>query len=211
MDPSSSHKSAPNEPDHRRGSSLADFKAYIASLPPTQRWTTDGYPIVNGKYFNLDTGEVTVHIGTYELGPPNITVYWQNRFDTGQVNQFLVTSSTIHSTRNLSEYHIRIGNLLRSGVCKVDSLNATPYSVYDVVTSEVSQKECSGAFEEHGLRCIKHRVTRGSRRSPRELNLDYYHKLTSHLVYRPPLCKGPLYSSMYAGSSRSNECTNPLA
>lgn len=93
-----------------------------------------------------------VYTGSYVLGPPNITVYRQNRFDTGCGNQFLVTSSTIYSTRSLSEYIIRIGDLLKSGVCKMDSLNATPYSVYVVVTSEVSQAEFSGALEEHGLR-----------------------------------------------------------
>jgi hypothetical protein len=151
MDPPSS-ESAPNEPDHARDSPPAQLLAYMASLPPTQRWTTDGYPIVDGKYFNLDTGEVMAHTGTSVLGPPNITVYWQNRFDTGQVNQFLVTRSTIYSTRSLSEYIIRIGNLLRSDVCKVDSLNATPYSVYVVATSEVPQAEFSGALDEHGLR-----------------------------------------------------------
>ncbi|RYP28507.1 hypothetical protein DL767_007186 [Monosporascus sp. MG133] len=152
MDPSSS-ESAHNEPEHPRDSPPADFRAYEASLPPTQRWTTDGYPIVDGKYFNLDTGEVMTHTGSFMGGPPNITVYWQNRFNTGRGNQFLVTTRTIYSTRSLSEYIIRIGDLLRrgSGVCKVDSLNATPYSVYVVVTSEVSQGEFTQALQEHGL------------------------------------------------------------
>ncbi|KAK4148667.1 hypothetical protein C8A00DRAFT_38753 [Chaetomidium leptoderma] len=152
MDPSSS-ESAHNEPEHPHDAPPADFRAYEASLPPTQQWTTDGYPIVDGKYLNLDTGEVLTHTGPSMGGPPNITVYWQNRFSTGRGNQFLVTTRTICSTRSLSEYLIRIGNLLQreSGVCKVDSLNATPYSVYLVVTSEVSQGEFKQALQEHGL------------------------------------------------------------
>ena len=153
--PSSSER-AHNEPEQTRDDSPpAEFREYVASLnvPPTQSWTPDNYPIVDGKYHNLDTGEVMTHTGPVKRGPPNITVYWQNRFATGRGDQFLVTTKTIYSTRSLSEYIIRIGNLLQkgSGVCKVDSLNATPYSVYVVVTSEASQEEFKEALHEHGL------------------------------------------------------------
>ncbi|EAQ83324.1 predicted protein [Chaetomium globosum CBS 148.51] len=152
MNPSSS-EAARNEPEHPPNPPPADFRAFEASLPQTQPWTTDGYPIVDGKYHNLDTGEVMAHTGLMKGGPPNITVYWQNRFATGRGDQFLVVSKTIYSTRSLSEYIIRIGHLLQRGpgVCKVDSLNATPYSVYVVVTSEASQEEFKQALQEHGL------------------------------------------------------------
>lgn len=155
MNPSS-NAPAHNEPQQARDNSPpAEFREHVASLnlPPTQPWTPDGYPIVDGKYHNIDTGEVMAHTGPTRGGPPNITVYWQNRFATGRGDQFLVTSKTIYSTRSLSEYIIRIGNLLQrgSGVCKVDSLNATPYSVYVVVTSEASQEEFKAALQEHGL------------------------------------------------------------
>ncbi|KAH6855045.1 hypothetical protein B0I37DRAFT_45933 [Chaetomium sp. MPI-CAGE-AT-0009] len=145
MDPLHS-ESAHNEPEQ-----LSD--AHLPDVPPTQGWTLDGYPIVDGKYLNLETGEVMTHTGPSKGGPPNITVYWQNRFDTGRGDQFLVTTKTIYTTRSLSEYIIRIGNLLRRGpkVCKVDSLNATRYSVYVVVTSELSQGEFTQALQEHGL------------------------------------------------------------
>ncbi|KAK1830960.1 hypothetical protein QBC39DRAFT_382745 [Podospora conica] len=130
-----------------------DFQAYVDSLPPMQQWTTDGFPIVDNKYLNLNTGEVETHTGRSVGGPPNITVYWQNRTCTGRGDQFLVTTRTIYSTRSLGEYIIRIGDLLRKGpgVCKLDSLNATPYSVYLVVSSELSGAEFSQALQEHGL------------------------------------------------------------
>lgn len=145
MDPPH-NESAHNEPEQLHDAS--------PEVPPTQGWTTDAnYPIVDGKYLNLDTGEVMTHTGPSMGGPPNITVYWQSRFNTGRGNQFLVTTKTIYTTRSLSEYIIRIGNFLRRGpsVCKVDSLNATPYSVYVVVTSEVSQGEFTQALQEHDL------------------------------------------------------------
>ncbi|KAK4235552.1 hypothetical protein C8A03DRAFT_46332 [Achaetomium macrosporum] len=117
----SSSESAPNEPEHPR-----DLPP--AGLPRTQRWTTNGYPIIDGKYLDLDMGEVMAHTGLSTGGPPNITVYWQNRFCTGRGNQFLGPS-----------------------VCKVNSLNSTPYSVCVVVTSELSQAEFTWALQERGL------------------------------------------------------------
>lgn len=144
MDPSHS------EPAHNEPEQLRDASPHV---PPTQGWTRDGYPIVDGKCLNLDTGVVMAHSGPSMGGPPNITVYWQNRFCTGRGNQFLVTTKTIYTTRSLSEYIIRIGNLLRKGrrVCQVGSLNATPYSVYVVVTSELPQGEFTQALQEQGL------------------------------------------------------------
>ena len=93
------------------------------------------------------------HTGLIKGGPPHITVYWQNRFSTGRADQFLVTTKNIYSTRSLTEYIIRIGHFLQKppGICKLDSLNATPYSVYVVAKSEASQMEFRQALQESGL------------------------------------------------------------
>lgn len=32
------------------------------SGPPRQMWTVDGYPIVDGKYLDLSTGELKTHV-----------------------------------------------------------------------------------------------------------------------------------------------------
>lgn len=93
------------------------------------------------------------HTGLIKGGPPHITVYWQNRFSTGRGDQFLVTTKTIYSTRSLTEYISRIGDFLRKtpGICKIDSFNATPFSVYVVYTSEASRVEFKQALQETGL------------------------------------------------------------
>ena len=133
------------------------------NLPPTQQWTVDDgcYPIVDGKYLNLETGQVATHTGgPSKLGPPNISVYWQNRFCTGASDQFLVVCKTICSTRSLSEYIVRIGNMLQGTVqvqgskknfVRINSLNATPYAVYVVCETDLSGDGFRGTMEEFGL------------------------------------------------------------
>jgi hypothetical protein len=39
----------------------ADFQALEDSAPLTQAWTPSGYPIVDGKYLDLSTGELKTH------------------------------------------------------------------------------------------------------------------------------------------------------
>lgn len=126
-------------------------QALLNSQSPCQSWTTDGYPIVDGKYLDLEDGELKTHSGPLMGGPPSISVYWQNRLATGRSDQFTVISKTVASTRSLDEYIIRIGNLLRSGSCKVDSMNATPYSVYLVVMSKLPREEFRDALNEYKL------------------------------------------------------------
>lgn len=118
--------------------------------PPTQSWTTSGYPIVDGKYHDLATDEIKTHTGLLMGGPPSISVYWQNRLCTGRPGQFLVIGKTVGNT-SLSEYIARIGDLLRKGACKVDSMNVTRFDVYMVVHSEQGQEEFKQALLECGL------------------------------------------------------------
>lgn len=40
-----------------------------------QPWTIDGYPIVDGKYHDLVTGEIKTHTGSFRGGPPSVSVY----------------------------------------------------------------------------------------------------------------------------------------
>lgn len=114
--------------------------------------TLSGYPIVGNIYHDLSTDETRTHSGSPMGGPPSILVYWENRLATGRRDQFLVISKTVASTTSLSEYIIRVGDLLRKGTCKVDSMNVTRFDVYMVVRSESGQEEFRQALDECGLR-----------------------------------------------------------
>ena len=119
-----------------------------------QPWTPDGYPIVNGKYRDLSTGELKTHVAGVDHvrgGPPSVAVYWQNQQATGHGDQFLVTSKVVADVPDLTEYLARVGAFLRKGLCKVHSLNATRYDVFVVVSSELSQGEFQEALVEQGL------------------------------------------------------------
>ncbi|KXX74656.1 hypothetical protein MMYC01_209266 [Madurella mycetomatis] len=120
----------------------------------TQPWTVDRYPIVDGKYLDLSTGELKTHVaGTdhFRGGPPSVAVYWQNQLATGRGDQFLVIAKAVADARDLTEYLTRVGAFLRKGLCKVHSLNATRYDVYVVMSSELSQGEFREALAEQGL------------------------------------------------------------
>jgi hypothetical protein len=123
----------------------------LDSATPNQSWTLTDQPIVDGKYLDPSTGETKTHTGPSKGGPPSVSVYWQNRLDTGRGDQFHVISKTVAHAGNLNEYIIRVGDLLRTGACKLDSLNATRYNVYLVVTSELSQDGFRDALVDHGL------------------------------------------------------------
>jgi hypothetical protein len=120
----------------------------------TQPWTVDGYPIVDGKYLDLSTGEVKTYVAGVDLmtgGPPSVAVYWQNRMATGRADQFLVIAKSVTAAPDLTEYLARVGEFLRKGQCRVHSLNATRYDVYVVVSSELSQAEFREALLQNGL------------------------------------------------------------
>ncbi|KAK4234399.1 hypothetical protein C8A03DRAFT_47263 [Achaetomium macrosporum] len=97
---------------------------------PFQKWTIDGYPIAHVEGADHFMG-----------GPSSVSIYWQNRVSTGRGNQFL----------DVTEYLARLGEFLRKGLCKVDSLNATRFDVYVVASSEFSQLEFRNALQENGL------------------------------------------------------------
>jgi hypothetical protein len=121
---------------------------------PTQLWTVDGYPIVDGKYLDLSTGELKTHVAgvdQFRGGPPAVSVYWQNQLATGRGDQFLVIAKVVAHVRDLTEYLARVGTFLGKGLCKVHSLNATRYEVYVVVSSELSQGGFREALAEDGL------------------------------------------------------------
>jgi hypothetical protein len=118
-----------------------------------QLWTADGYPIVDGKYLDLSTGEVKPHTGPFRGGPPSVSVYWQNQLCTGRRDQFLVLAKAGAggASCDLTEYLARAGGFFAKGLCKVHSLNATRYDVYVVVSSELSAEEFGEALGVHGL------------------------------------------------------------
>ncbi|GAB1317392.1 hypothetical protein MFIFM68171_07602 [Madurella fahalii] len=117
--------------------------------PPIQSWTVDGYPIVDGKYLDLSTGEIKTHEGLLTGGPPSLAVYWHNKLPKHQEQPFYAVSA--FSQISVTDYLTRIGDLLRTGICTVDSLNATKYSVNLVILTQLSRNEFEEALLRHGL------------------------------------------------------------
>ena len=117
--------------------------------PPLQSWTLDGQPIVDGKYLDLSTGEIKTHEGLLTGGPPSLAVYWHNRLPKNQDQPFYALSA--FSQISVTDYLTRIGDLLRTGICTVDSLNATKYSVNLVIITQLSRNEFTEALMRHGL------------------------------------------------------------
>ncbi|KAK0726582.1 hypothetical protein B0T21DRAFT_36637 [Apiosordaria backusii] len=118
--------------------------------PPTQLWTVDGYPIVDGKYLDLSTGEIKTHEGLLTGGPPALTVYWHNKLPKHQKEQPFYAASAFSLT-SVTDYLTRVGDLLRTGICTVDSLSATKYSVNLVIMTQLSNNEFIEALGRHGL------------------------------------------------------------
>lgn len=144
----SSVPGAPPPADH-------PLETLTQNMPPQQRWTISGYPIVDGKYLDLSTGELKMHVDGVDLvmaGPPSIAIWWQNRVATGRPDQFSVISKGgVVGARDLTEYMTRVGDFLKRGLCQLNSLNATRYDVYIVVSSEMTHTAFRNALEEGGL------------------------------------------------------------
>ncbi|KAK5997568.1 hypothetical protein PT974_02931 [Cladobotryum mycophilum] len=128
-----------------------------------QTWTTDGHPIVDGKYIDLATG-TTMTVAPNQgvtAGPPALEVYWHNRLlptdddadadDRGGEDHWftgLVTSAFV----DVTEYLRRVGEFLALGSCEVLALNATKYAVNVIVATELSREEVVVRLERCGLR-----------------------------------------------------------
>lgn len=153
MDPAGSTSSGPATKTES-GPPVPTLDDLEALMPLSQFWTPDGYPIVDGKYLDLSTGELRTHrrgVDLVRAGPPTVSVYWQNQLATGRQDQFLVISGAAAKARDVTDYLARLGAFLAKGLCTVRSLNATRYDVYVVVSSELSQQAFRDALVEHGL------------------------------------------------------------
>ena len=119
-------------------------------VSPRQCWTLDGrHPIVDGRYVDSTTGEVREHTGPSIGGPPSVAVYWHNRLAAGQPEPIFGISSMERTP--VTEYVIRIGNLLGAVTCTVNSLIVTKFSVTIIVQTPLSKTEFSEALVEHRL------------------------------------------------------------
>ena len=114
-----------------------------------QSWTLDGYPIVDGKYYNLVTDSIEVHTGLLRGGPPSVSVYWHNRGGSGRHDQFYAVGSL--SRCKVTDYLVRVGEMLKKEKCIVTSLNATEYAVNVVVMTELSTVDFMALLRDHGL------------------------------------------------------------
>lgn len=119
--------------------------------PPSQKWTLDGYPIVDGKFHDLSANQIRVHEGPFRGGPPSLSVYWNNCGPTtpGSTDHFFALGCT--SQHSVTEYLGRVGEMLRQGKCVVTSLNATPYAVNVIITTGLSSRDFKGLLREYEL------------------------------------------------------------
>ncbi|KAF3355106.1 hypothetical protein HYQ45_000545 [Verticillium longisporum] len=116
---------------------------------PSQSWTRDGHPIVDGKYHDLTANEIKTHTGLVHGGPPSTSVYWQNRAPVRRPDQLVAMGAV--SRHKATEYLVRVGEMLRAGMCTVTSLNATEFAVNVIVLTEASVEEFSALLRESGL------------------------------------------------------------
>lgn len=120
-----------------------------STLAPMQKWTIDGYPIVDSKYHDLATDEIKTHTGVFGAGPPSLTIYWNNCASVTRSDQFIAMGS--YSRHTVTEYIARVGEMLRQGKCTVSSMNATQYAVNVIVLTDLSSAEFTDMLREHGL------------------------------------------------------------
>lgn len=118
---------------------------------PRQHWTPDGYPIVDGKYHDLATGEIKTHTGLRRGGgPPSMYVYWHSRGSrVSQEDRFFAVGA--YNALPVTEYLVRMGDMLREGTCTVSSLNVTDYAVNVIVVTELPRTEFTDMLRRHGL------------------------------------------------------------
>lgn len=118
-------------------------------LHPSQAWTLDGYPIVDGKYHDLATDEIKTHTGPSRGGPPSTSVYWQNRASVSRSDQFFAMGAI--SRHSVTDYLARVGEMLKEGRCTVTSLNATEYAVNVIIVTQLTTGEFTHHLQRHGL------------------------------------------------------------
>ncbi|KFX87862.1 hypothetical protein O988_09254 [Pseudogymnoascus sp. VKM F-3808] len=115
----------------------------------SQLWTLDGYPIVDGKYHDLATDTIKTHTGPFRGGPPSVSVYWQNRGGSNRHNLFHAVGAI--SSCKVTDYLVRVGEMLKARKCIVSSLNATEYAVNVIVETELSTGDFTALLRDHGL------------------------------------------------------------
>lgn len=104
-------------------------------------WTESGYPVVDGKYINLETGtlETTTPDMWFKAGPPDITLYMHNRMSKQSEDQFQGWSTSVSIP--ITEWLGHFGDFVK--LCGDDfevwSLNVTTFEVYVVYASKMSK------------------------------------------------------------------------
>lgn len=124
--------------------------------PFLHEWTVSdegkGSPIVDNKYFNMETGQTVALRGPRHVtfGPPSLDVYWQNRrHGSERENQFRAVVKV--SALSMTEYVIGVGEFLKESKCTLQSLTATTYSVNVVVFMEILYEDLHVLLKKHGL------------------------------------------------------------
>jgi hypothetical protein len=145
--PNSGNSPSPEEPQ-RQVAPDNDFRPVNGRRRP-MLWTASGFPIVDGKYLDLDTGEVTSHDGRHTTaGPPSVAIFWHNRYAEGETGVF-----SLSNTRSapVTEILVGVGKVLEKGNVTVASMCATTYSVNVIVETSLSLPGFKELLREQGL------------------------------------------------------------
>lgn len=113
-------------------------------------WTTSGHPIVDRKY--LDSSGMIREIGEKEsvtFGPPMIHVYWNNQSVSERHDHFIGFRGMFDGT--VTDYLIRLGELLAKGGVTIYSVNATEYAVTVILQTMLSGDALWSLRTEHKL------------------------------------------------------------
>ena len=142
-----------SEPEMKVGvPRVCPLTGYILGPPFTQEWHPKGYPVVDGKYFDTQTGMiVTIPPGDKSRmgGPPTLDVYWHNLGGYGNPDEFLGMRSS--SVLGIEEYVACLGGFFKSGACKLHSLTVTTYSVNVLICADLTRDEIWKMMDEGGL------------------------------------------------------------
>ncbi|KAI9147127.1 hypothetical protein HJFPF1_13159 [Paramyrothecium foliicola] len=120
-----------------------------STLRPTQRWTVDGYPIVDGKFLDLATDEIKTHTGLASGGPPSLSVYWHNCGSVRHTDHFFALGCM--SMFTVTEYLVRVGEMLSQEKCTISSLNATRFAINIIVKTDLSSIEFKELLRQYHL------------------------------------------------------------
>jgi hypothetical protein len=114
-------------------------------------WTSDEYPIVDGKY--VDSAGVirsVVQSSQVTYGPTQVDLFWQNLYSVNGDDWYFAFEKAFNRG-TVTEYLIRLVEVLKRGSITVCSLNVSRFSVTLITGSPLRKEQIVPMVLEAGL------------------------------------------------------------